>query len=253
MADNDSRRMGFRIANGPIIQKEQEQQTAAVSDLGELPRVHSGPILFAIARDPRTLFTYWNIDWPALFAQAQPVDRQVYLRVLMADGMEESESLIEPMLGSYYARVAKPRGAYRVELGYYQKSGAWLSVAISDEVTMPADSPSESEDVDLATVPFHLNFQEMIELVCESSGDDALTTVISHLQNRAVSEGERSPLSKEEQQILHAMNISLADVAAAQRAFLDSGNSDAVRKKLEAILGFGASSPAGGFGGSSRI
>jgi hypothetical protein len=253
MAGNDSRRMGFRIANGPIIPTEHEEQMAAVSDLGELPRVHAGPILFAVARDPYTLFTYWNVDWEALFAQDQPVDRQVYLRIITADGIEESESSIEPMLGSYYARVAKPRGLYRVELGYFQKSGAWRSVAISEEVTMPADSPSESNDVDLATVPFHLNFQAMIELVCESAGDDPLTTVISHLQSRAVSEGEHSLLSNEEQEMLHAMNISLAEVAAAQRAYLDSGNSEAVRKRLEAMLGFGASSPAGGFGGSSRI
>src|SRR5205085_8001252 len=100
----------------------------------DLPHAFGAPLLFAIARDPRTVFVYWNIDWQSAFGGDEPQDRQVYLRVITADGKEESESAVEPLLGSYYAAVAKAGNVYRVELGYYGRAGGWRSVAISDAV-----------------------------------------------------------------------------------------------------------------------
>jgi hypothetical protein len=245
MASNEPKRTGFRIANGPLIRKSDAEQAAIVSEFADLPPISGAPILFAIARDPRTLFTYWNIDWASEFAAAAPLDRQVHLRVITADGTDESETVVEPMLGSYYARVEKPRGNYRVELGYYDQTGAWHSVAISDTVAMPPETASESAVVDVATVPFHLSFQHMIDVFRESSGDE-LTTAISRLQERA-----SGALNQEEREVLRAMNLSIEDVDAARRAFMQQADNIIVRKRVEAILGFGSTSPAGGFGGSS--
>ena len=241
---------GFRIANGPVVRRVEGEKDGISSDFDQLPRVYGAPILFAIPRDPRTLFTYWNIDWENVFAKAEPIDQQVYLRVLQANGVEESESPIEPLLGSYYALVSKPRSAYRVELGYYQPAGAWRSVAISDAVTMPPESASESLEVDVATVPFHLSFQRMIDLFRASNGD-SITTILSRLQGRALTDDERELLSPEELEIFRAMNLSLLELEAARRAFSDRADAERLRKRAEAILGFGATSPSGGFGGSS--
>src|SRR5712692_4301887 len=257
MPTNDSSRTDrqpsltdFRLSGGPVayLSEDQEGECDFV-ELAQLPRVYGEPILFAIARDPRTLFTYWNIDWAGLFAKTEPFDRQVYLRVKKADGSEESESLIEPLLGSYYALVAQPRGTYHVEIGYYQPANEWHSIATSDEVTMPPESVSEKVDVDVATVPFHLSFQHIVDLF-RSSNDGAITERISQLQERAADEEES--LTAEEKEILRAMNLSLADLAAARRAYLDSDNRETLRKRLEALLGFGSTSPRRGFGGSSR-
>jgi hypothetical protein len=104
-------------------------------------------------------------------------------------------------------------------------------------------------EVDVATVPFHLSFQLIVDMFRTSSGG-TLTESISQLQERASDEQES--LTAEEREILCAMNLSLSDLAVARRAYLDSDNRETVRKRLEAILGFGSSSPAGGFGGSSR-
>lgn len=249
MASNETKRTGFRIANGPVVQKSDAEQAAIVSDFSDLPSISGAPILFAIARDPRTIFTYWNIDWPSVFAVAQPQDRQVYLRVITAGGADESESVVEPMLGSFYARVEKPRANYRVELGYYEQSGAWRSVAISDVVTMPPESASENAVVDVATVPFHLSFQHMIDVFRESNGNE-LTTAISRLQARATAQ-DSAQFSEEEREVLRAMNLSIEEVDAARRSFMQRSGDDIVRKRAEAILGFGSTSPAGGFGGSS--
>jgi hypothetical protein len=99
------------------------------------------------------------------------------------------------------------------------------------------------------TVPFHLSFQRIVNLF-QTSNDGSVMDSILQLQERA-SEEEES-LTAEERAILRAMNLSLADVAAARSAYLDSTNREALRKRMEAILGFGSSSPVGGFGGSSR-
>lgn len=241
---------GFEISSGPVVRQGEEDLSAFTADFGQLPRAYGAPILFAIPRDPRTLFSYWSIDWSTVFTTKAPVDRQVFLRVKKADGSAESESVIEPMLGSFYAQVAQPRENYRVELGYYQPAGTWNSVAVSDTVTMPAESASENVAVDVATVPFHLSFQRMIDLFRSSNGG-SLTDIMSRLQNRSLTEEERALLSPEELEILEAMNLSLAEMGSARRAYSDRASSDLLRKRAEAILGFGSTSPSGGFSGSS--
>ena len=241
---------GFRISEGPVVRLAQGKRTFDIDGVVELPRIYGPPILFAIARDPHTIFTYWNIDWPSIFEKTAPVDRQVHLRVYRSDGAEETSAAAEPMSGNCYLTVAQPRGGYHVEIGYYRPEDVWNSVATSDQVIMPPESVAENVDVDLATIPFHLSFQRLIDLF-RASNNNALTEIVSRLQRRAVSDEDRQLLSAEEWEILRAMNLSLSDIAAARRAFIERTNDAALRKRTEAVLGFGSSSPSRGFGGSS--
>lgn len=240
---------GFSISNGPIVRRRPGTH-GVPSEFGELPPLYGAPLLFAIARDPHTLFTYWNVDWSSAFASGEPVGREVYLRVKKPDGSDETESVIEPMLGSYYAPVAQARADYRVELGYYDQSGGWRSIANSEAVTMPPEAASENLEVDLATVPFHLSFQRLIDLFRASNGD-ALAEIISRLQSRALTAEERALLTPEELEVFRAMNISVDDMEKARRDFAERKNEPLLRKRTEAILGFGATSPAHPFGDSS--
>jgi len=245
---------GYRISNGPIVRlaRSDPKLPGDLSDVIELPRVYGEPLLFAIARNPRTLFVYWNVDWSAIFENSAPVDRQVHVRVHRADGSEESAAAVEPMVGNCYLTIAHPRETYQVEIGYYQPENIWNSVATSDAVTMPPESISENADVDLATIPFHLSFQRLIDLF-RASNTDALSEIVSRLQKRAVSEEDRALLSTEEWEVLRAMNLSIDEIGAARRAFLKHGNGAALRRRAEALLGFGATSTSTsrGFGGSS--
>jgi hypothetical protein len=241
---------GFRVSSEPIIRLSDEAQVHDFGDVVELPRVYGYPILFAIARDPRTIFTYWNIDWQSIFARETPVDRQVHLRVYKSDGAEETSAAVEPMAGNCYLNVSQPRGAYRVEIGYYQPARQWNSVATSGVVTMPPDSVSEDVEVDIATIPFHLSFQRLVDLFRTSSAD-ALTEIISRLQRRALTDEERDLLTAEEWEILRAMNLSVDEIPPARRAFLTRANEALLRKRTEAILGFGATSPSRAFSESS--
>src|SRR6266566_5307929 len=85
-----------RISNGPVVGFARSDPKFP-SDLPEveLPRVYGAPLLFAIARDPRTLFAYWNVDWSTIFENTAPVDRQVHLRVYRSDGSEETVAAVE--------------------------------------------------------------------------------------------------------------------------------------------------------------
>jgi hypothetical protein len=240
---------GFRISGGPVVSN---RMAAPVLEYGQLPGSYGTPIFFAIARDPQTIFTYWNIDWSRAFGPKEPVDRQVYLRLKRRDGSDELEEPIEPMLGTHFLSVSQPGRSYQVELGFYHPTNVWNSVATSDEVKMPAQAASENLEIDVATVPFHLSFQRMIDLFRANTGD-AVASLLSRLQERAGATADAGlALSDEEREILYAMDLSLSDIEDARRGFGGRALDDLLRKRAEAMLGFGGTSPAGGgLGGSS--
>jgi DNA-binding CsgD family transcriptional regulator len=240
---------GFRVSSEAVVCPDNEQEKESGEGVG-LPRVHGAPILFAIARDPRTIFTYWSIDWPAAFAKTVPVDRQAHLRVYRADGVEEESVAVEPMSGNCSIAVSRPDGAYHVEIGYYQPADVWNSIATSKEVTMPRDGFAGYGDVDLATIPFHLSFQRLLDLFGAPKGD-ALAEMLSRFQKRALNNEKREQLSGREREILRAMGLSLSEIAAARRAFIDHADTETLRKRSEALLGFASTSPPRGFGESS--
>src|SRR5581483_7570942 len=112
----------------------------------------------------------------------------------------------------------------------------------SEAIEMPVDRVTENDNVDLATIPFHLSFQRLIDAFRSSNGDN-ITQIVSGLQKRAVSEEERALLTPEEWELIRGMDLSVEDMAAARDEFL-SHKSKASRRQLESLLGFGGSSPA---------
>jgi hypothetical protein len=235
----------FHISRKPVVPLA---ETEELHDLGNglgLPRFHGSPRLLAIARDPWTIFAYWNVDWPSIFKNATPVDRQVHLRIHCADGLEEKEAAIEPMAGMHYVTMSQRHRACRIEIGYYQPADVWHSVAMSNEIVIPPAEMSEARHVDLATIPFHLRFQQLVDLF-GASNDDALATVISRFQTRAVSSGRYEQLSPEERKILRRAGVALSELADARRAF-NQLDSEKLRKEAEVLLKPGATSPSRGF------
>ncbi len=243
-------RNDFRISNGPVASLDEESGESDLDEAMILPRLYTEKIFFAIARDSHTIFASWSIDWPAIFAEGEPVNREVHVRTYKADGTQERGAAVEPMSGSCYLPVSQPGENYRVEIGYYRPKDVWMSVATSDDVVVPPDNVAANSDVDLATIPFHLSFQRLIDLF-RTTNRGVLTKIVSRLQRRAVSDEKRDLLSPEEWAILRAMDLSLDDIAVAQRAFKDRVATEKLRRRAEAILGFRVTSPSHGFGESS--
>ena len=227
--------------------------TAAANERHDVPervglaREYGARILFAIARDPRTIFASWNIDWLALFEKVVPVDRQVHLRVHRADGLEQRTVAVEPLAAMHYLTTSGTHASYRVEIGYYQPADVWHSVAMSQEFVTPPDDTAETADVDLATIPFHVGFQQLLDFFGASNGT-ALATVISGFQKRAVAAEKPEELSPQDQEILRKLDLSLPEVVSAWRGF-EQINSEKLARRTGALAGRSASSSLRGFEG----
>jgi hypothetical protein len=240
-------RKTFHISTKPIVPLAEGEESHALSDGLELPRFHGPARLLAIARDPWTIFAYWNVNWPSIFKSAAPIDRQIHLRLHCTDGLEEKEAAVEPMAGMHYVTMSQRHRACRIEIGYYQPADIWHSVVMSNEITIPPAETSEAEHVDLAMIPFHLGFQQLVDLF-GAANDDALATVISRFQTRAVSGGRRERLSSEERKILQRTGVALSELADARRAF-NQIDREKLKRRAKALLGLGATSPSRGFKG----
>jgi len=257
LASDEEGGASFVLSSRPLVPVESPREASSRSrdydDLGELPRSYGRPVLFGIARDPHTLFAYWEIDWPEIFGNNPPADRKVHLLVFSEDGSEETRVAVEPMAGSDCVAVTQARSSYRLELGYNEPAGVWNSVASSELIETPPDEVSESASIDVATVPFHLSFQRMVDAFRASKYDgEALVEIVGRLQERADDPAE-SALSDDDRELLRAIDWSLSETHSIQRAHLrQSADAFATRQRIESILGFGASSPRNGFGGSSR-
>ncbi|HVF73213.1 MAG TPA: DUF4912 domain-containing protein [Chthoniobacterales bacterium] len=236
----------FVLSNDPVV-LEQERHSDSLSDyenLGELPHSYGDAFLFAIARDPHSIYAYWDTDWAPLFGDMPPADQKVCLRVLWHEGIEESKAFVEPMAGSHLLTVAHARSSYRIELGYYAPENVWNSVATSSAViTPPEEAAAERESVDVATIPFHLSFQRIVDAFRGSRYDgDALAEIIGHLQHHA--DSSDATLPEEERELLRALETARPEADSTQRARLRSApDVFASRERVESILGFGATSP----------
>ena len=222
---------------------ETEESRGLSHGLG-LPRLFSSPRLLAVASDPWTVFAYWDVDWPSIFKNAVPIDRQVHLRVHCADGLEEKEAAIEPMAGMYYVAMSQRHRACHLEIGYYRPGDVWHSVVTSNEIVIPPAEMSEAEDVDIATIPFHLSFQQLVELY--GANEDALAAMISRSQKRAVNRGRSEKLSSNQRRILRETGVALSEMAEARRVFSQI-DGEKLRKQNKTLLGARATSPSRGF------
>jgi hypothetical protein len=249
MQENGEQSSGavFVLSNRPLIPLELQEPSGAPArdyeNLGELPRSYGRPVLFGIARDPHTLFVYWEIDWQGVFGSKPPADRKVHLRVISEDGSEETRMTVEPFAGNHCVAVSQARSTYRIELGYHEPAEIWNSVATSDAIATPPDDVSENDAIDVATIPFHLSFQRLVDTFRASKYDgDALVEIVGRLQERADVSGDEE-LTETDRELLRAIDWSLSETDTVQRSRLrKSGDPFATRRRIESILGFGASS-----------
>jgi len=235
----------FHISREPIVGLIAADRPPDVGDSLGLTREYGARILFAIARDPRTIFASWNIDWASLFETVIPVDRQVHLRLYGADGLQEKTVAVEPMAAMHYVTTSGSHASYHVEIGYYQPADVWHSVATSHEIAMPPSGVAETADVDLATIPFHVAFQQLLNLF-RPAAETRLARVISRFQKHALIGSKSKGLSTEQGKILSKLDISLSEMAAARRVF-DETDSKKLRRRTGAFLGFGSTSSSRGF------
>ena len=174
-----------------------------------------------------------------------PADRRAHVRLWSKD--EDRTVGVEPTVGSCVIEALEPGQTYMIELGYYAPPDSWNVIVTGNEVMMPFESESADEAIDVATVPFHLTFQRMLNVFRVSNGGDLLNA-LARLQERAAASSE---LTGEEKEVLRALDLSEEDLRnrAAYREALTK--SEKIRDRGEMLFGFGGASPGQEFGSGS--
>ena len=237
-------RHGFKVCENPTVHLAGGGLLPDVNRIG-LTHAHGQPFLFAIARDARTIFAGWNIDWRSVFQKGMPADRQVHLRVIGVDGIRETTVTVEPMSAMHYVKTSGLHNAYRVEIGYFQPFDTWNSVATSGDVEMPSRGSVELANVDLATIPFHISFQQLANLF-GTANDGSIARVVSEFQKRLINNGEPHEVTRSDRRILSSLDLSRDEIAAAERDF-GRVYSEKLARHTRAMFQVGATSPVQGF------
>ena len=215
-----------------------------VDRIGRMP-ANGEPFLFAIARDTSTIFASWNINWRSVFEKTMPADRQVHLRVIGGNGIMETSVAVEPMSAMHWVTTSGFHNTYRVEIGYFQPYDTWHSVATSGAVEMPSQGTVEVTDVDLATIPFHISFQQLANMF-GTAKNTSTARVVSEFQTRVLSRNEPNETTRSDTQILSSLNLSAAEIAAAKRDFMRMDGEKLVRR-ARTMFQVSATSPMRGF------
>jgi hypothetical protein len=83
---------------------------------------------------------------------------------------------------------------------------------------MPPQGSVELADVDLATIPFHLSFQQVANLF-GAGNETSVARLVSEFQRRVLSNDKPNEATPSDTQILRSLNLSLPEIAIAERGF----------------------------------
>ncbi len=228
----------FQISEKPVVFGQGESSGNAPF---ELPRNYGAPVVFAIARDPKSLFVYWNIDWPAVFGEAAP-ERKVYLRIFDAENKEIQRQVVEPLTSNCDLPLDSAADSCHIEIGFFETAEEWRSVGASDTVILPSGQVGTLRPGDFALVPFHITFQRLTDLFRQSHAKkEPLTQSLARLQKRGADPEERRTFTAEENTVFRALQMGPRRIPAGV-----SPSTPAQTKQLqnwiERVLGFGQSS-----------
>jgi hypothetical protein len=154
--------------NGASAQPGQPQHQGVLleENFGPLPASYHRDLLFLTARDPRWLFSYWDIDCDRVPASEMRDGRRAYfLRVLRRSGEVETLIEVNPGARNWYIPVREGGMTYVAELGYFNRGSFWQCVVRSGEASTPADAVAADGREAFATVPQALSFERLQELV----------------------------------------------------------------------------------------
>jgi len=117
---------------------------------------------------------------------------------------------IHPEARNWYLPVKQPGISYYAELGCFHSDGDWTGIARSDAAAAPQDKFSESSEADFATVPIHLTFQRLVEMVRTRMREgESLISALARLQGEGrrllFQPGRRPEWSEEQRQVLAAL------------------------------------------------
>ena len=134
--------------------------------LGYLPDSYGTKKLFLVPRDPHILFVYWDLS-PVQYQEAARAahDGKVFLELYVPNEGRVQQIHVWDNHRNWYLQVNRPDTAFVAQLGYYRPDGGFEVLARSSEVRTPRDSLSPNIDAQFVTIPFHVPFKELYEII----------------------------------------------------------------------------------------
>jgi hypothetical protein len=137
---------------------------------------------------------------------------QFFLKITRTSGEQETMVEINPTARNWYVPVNQPDTLYFAEIGYFDQEGAWRSIVKSAPAHTPPDALApENAGVDFATVPAHLSFERLLELVQDvqerMSEGETLIAALARIagEGRIEFRGGQAPTWTDEQKRLLAL------------------------------------------------
>jgi hypothetical protein len=153
--------------------------------LGYLPDSYGTQKLFLVARDPRILFAYWDLS-QFQYQEAARVakDGKIFLEIYVPGEGRVQQIHVWDSHKNWYIQVNRPDTAFIAQLGYYTPDGGFVVLARSAEVRTPRDTLSPNTTVQFVTIPFHLAFHELHEIISEQAQEgEELADTLARLQS----------------------------------------------------------------------
>jgi hypothetical protein len=199
---------GFRISACPVVR---EKRAVSACNEGSPARESSPELLYVVARDPKSLFLYWDLNWTRLFAQAGISARQAHLRTYRGDGAVEGTQEINPFRGHCFAEVGAAGTEYYCELGSFE-GAEWKSLIRSSTTATPEAGRSDDFTAEFAALPTHLNFQRLLDIL-GGAHLDRTTLARSVAQLQANARGLKAKIALDELNGANANGTNGADAA----------------------------------------
>jgi hypothetical protein len=176
---------GFQISDRPLDGNDRAESEITES----LPATYGTDLLYVIARDPASLFVYWDLNWKRAFEAAGISPHAIHLRTYRTDGTIEDTRQINPFRGHCYVEVSGAGTSYYCELGCFDEE-TWHHLVRSGATVTPESEMSDDLTATFATLPIHLSFQRLLDIFQASKKDGkGLALSVAELQAEARSVG----------------------------------------------------------------
>lgn len=134
----------------------------------ELPEAYGTQKLYLTARDPHWIYAHWDLTGSQIKKyNSLSADGHLVLRIFRNSVEEKpvSEIHVHPESRNWFVPVPEAGAKYLSELGYFNKSRQWVSLASSGATLTPPDSLSEDSTLRFATIPYDVSFEQLLSII----------------------------------------------------------------------------------------
>ncbi len=164
--------------------KPEFHPTPAYEYLGELPHTYGTRSLYLTARDPHWLYAYWDLTVEQFReAQHQAHDGKVFLQIYLSNGSIVQQIHIFEHVKNWYIYANAPGQSFYAEIGYYRHDGQFEVITKSGIAHAPRDTMSPNTQARFVTLPFHISFQELWQILASRQREgEELLEILARIQ-----------------------------------------------------------------------